>query len=300
MLIISNTAIFAHVKWFVTDSSSLSSLGAVEWLATLAIVSGGIVTAYFLARSFRNFTNQVNFVLSPLRWVVPVVIRVTTGLALVIFSINGTFYTPVDPPLGEWLLILQLIIGVSWIFGIGVRYSSIVAGLLYLSVAIGSGFITVLEHLEVLAASVYLFLNGPTRFSLDAKFSSASTSDAKYEQSAGNSYRILIGVSLAVLALSEKLLNPGLAQSFLANHQWNILASFGVTNSLFIAIIGGFELLFGILIILNLLPRLVTLAVLGTMVATAFLLGITEVYGHLFAVGLVALVWLQPNTAKNK
>ena len=108
--------------------------------------------------------------------------------------------------------------------------------------------------------------------------------------------RTFTGLALVILAFSEKLLNMNLANDFLVHYEnWNFLASFGMDNRNFIIMTGIIELLLGLSLILNKAVRLSTLALLLTMIATALLLGIDEVIGHLFAVGLVFAVWVGPN-----
>jgi uncharacterized membrane protein YphA (DoxX/SURF4 family) len=90
-----------------------------------------------------------------------------------------------------------------------------------------------------------------------------------------------------MLAFSEKLFNVPAAQDFLNQHSWNLASFAGVSDRHFIIIAGSIELLLGLALILHKVPRLIVLVTLVTMTATALALGIEEVYGHLFAVGIV-------------
>jgi hypothetical protein len=104
--------------------------------------------------------------------------------------------------------------------------------------------------------------------------------------------RIFVGFGLMALALSEKLIGVGLSTDFLQHHNWNFLQPIGVSDRLFIIISGITEFVVGLTLVLNIAPRLTTAIVALLMTITAFLLGVDEVFGHLFALSLVAVVWL--------
>lgn len=286
----------AHVKWFV-DSHEVKSqrLDNSYLLIALAIVVFGLLAAVIVQRFFARYDKSISKTLGKYSMYVPDIVRLATGLSLAIFSLNHYVLAQNSGVDASGWVLLQLIVGLGWILGVAVRPLAVSAILLYVPVIVSQP-IAVFEHLEVLAAAVYLFAYGGGRVTLQALIGKTDKSIAAIANSFSNIYRILIGVSLFTLAFSEKLFAAPLAQEFLEHHHWNFLSGIGVSDLLFITIIGSLELLFGLLIILNIVPRLVVLAILGAMAATAIVLGINEVYGHLFAVGLVAFVWLNPDT----
>jgi hypothetical protein len=109
-----------------------------------------------------------------------------------------------------------------------------------------------------------------------------------------------VGAALVVLSFSEKLAGIGIAEQFLEDHQWNLLRFVGVSDRSFIIIIGAIELMLGVALIVNFAPRLILLIILATMIQTALLLGIEEVYGHLFAVGIFVAIWVNDRITRSK
>ena len=73
-----------------------------------------------------------------------------------------------------------------------------------------------------------------------------------------------------------------------------------MTDRNFIIVAGMVELLVGLTLVLNIAPRLTTAIVAGLMTMTAILLGVDEIFGHLFVLSLVAVVWLNPHSLGHK
>jgi len=119
----------------------------------------------------------------------------------------------------------------------------------------------------------------------------------KYNYLATDLLRTFVGVNLVILAFSEKLLNIGPANVCLVEHNnWNFLSGFGLNDRNFIIATAIVEILLGLSLILNKLPRLSITVLFMAMVATTLLLGINEATSHLLVVGLLTAVWIGPNT----
>ena len=72
------------------------------------------------------------------------------------------------------------------------------------------------------------------------------------------------GVSLIVMAFSEKLMYPELGLSFLEIHQWNFMNNMGMTwftDELFVLSTGFSEMVFGVIFILGYLTRINTVLI---------------------------------------
>jgi uncharacterized membrane protein YphA (DoxX/SURF4 family) len=104
--------------------------------------------------------------------------------------------------------------------------------------------------------------------------------------------RILTGIALVSLGLSEKLLNPDLGEYFVADYQWNFMLNLGFTNfsnELFVFCAGMMEVIFGIILIIGTTTRINILMVSAFMFAsniTFFASGnyseaLLEIFGHL-------------------
>lgn len=96
-----------------------------------------------------------------------------------------------------------------------------------------------------------------------------------------------VGVNLMIMALDEKLLNPGLAVAFLQLHSWNFFTLLGIdwfTDRLFTLYAGSVELTLGIAMSVGLSPRFIMLLTLTVLFTTPFLLELNEILGHIMLI----------------
>ncbi|MUK91058.1 hypothetical protein GNP80_01175 [Aliivibrio fischeri] len=116
--------------------------------------------------------------------------------------------------------------------------------------------------------------------------------------------RIGIGLQLAILAMTEKLIYPGLAVVFIEMFPfYNIFPSIGLTqgtNMHFVFFVGMCELLLGLLLASGVANRLSMLMATFAFVTTAIIHGMHEVEGHLpiFAAAFVLLLAQQNGNYK--
>ena len=108
--------------------------------------------------------------------------------------------------------------------------------------------------------------------------------------------RVGTGLTLVVLAIHAKLLNPSLALSFLDAYDLNFMKLLGFTSftNLHFALAAGVaELTFGLLLISGIATRFVT-GVLGLFfLSTTVVFGPMEVLGHLPLFAIVILLILR-------
>jgi uncharacterized membrane protein YphA (DoxX/SURF4 family) len=294
---------FAHVKWFNDTSANVASLSATEIMAAILLIIAGLSVLYVI-NSFtlrRGIVSALDAKFSPFRQWVPLIVRLSTAAFLIINTLQGHLLAPNVPTQGNGISVaicaLYLVTAIYFILGVYTKFASILLITGYLVTITQSDVVSVLEHVEYLGIAGYMWFRGPGAYSLSAWMSPKKQlivpNGRKYALTV---YRIGIGLGLAVLGLSEKLYNIGLSQEFLYTHNWNLLAFAGISDRWFIIIAGSIEVLIGIALIVNLAPRLLMLAVAGLMITTASLLGIQEVYGHLFAIGIFVAIWV--NDAK--
>ena len=83
---------------------------------------------------------------------------------------------------------------------------------------------------------------------------------------APSALRIGVGISLVMVAFTEKLANPQLALSFLQQHPLNFTAALGMpmSDATFVLCAGSVELLIGLFVVFGLFPRLIILVRLVT------------------------------------
>ncbi len=94
----------------------------------------------------------------------------------------------------------------------------------------------------------------------------------------------MVGVSLIVLAFTEKLARPALAVAFLDDYPaFNLFRVLGLPGGelAFIRVAGAIELLFGLLILSGSVPQLAVILAGIPFNATLFFLGPSELIGHL-------------------
>ncbi len=292
----------AHVKWFSEGDSSatLGSLTYTQWGVVVAAVVAGVLLMIIVNKLMEPLDSVLDKKFAGLRDWIPTAVRWSTAL-LIIFNFWKGYLVAPNIVVGNetlHLIINAVLIGVALLLLLG-AYTR-VAGLLLLGVfALGTLAaaepLQLLDHLEYVGISLFLMFAGSGKLSVKAKLNDPLSPLSKNEWLASPLLRTFVGLGLVVLAFSEKLLNLTLSNDFLQNNSWNFLSSFGVDDRNFIILAGVVELLAGLTLVLNKVPRLGTLAVLCLMIITAAILGLEEVFGHLFAVGVVVAVWIGPN-----
>jgi uncharacterized membrane protein YphA (DoxX/SURF4 family) len=108
--------------------------------------------------------------------------------------------------------------------------------------------------------------------------------------------RLCMGFAIAFGALTEKLLDPGLAQALLDQRPFlNIARPFGLGDPQFAYLAGVTELVIGIVVLSGQLTRPVIAAgaVIFTMTLPVF--GWTEFLGHLPFYGIMFVLFMAPN-----
>jgi len=293
-------AIVGHVKWFAPASDTVyPALTLVEWAYGVLIVAIGVYGFQTLEMrpEAREYNRLLDAALRPLRDWVPLIVRLSTSMLLFV-NIRHDYLlapnVPSDRSFMSWAVILlfssaALMVGIGYVTRLGavmLLFSYILA------LAKAPSWVDVADHFEYIGVAGYLWLRGPGRYSLDGYFHISPPTSPELLNRSLDFYRISVGIGLVILSLSEKLMNVTLAQQFLEVHRWNVLSYIGVGDRVFIITAGSLELVIGLALILNLIPRAATAIVLGTMIITAMLLGVEEIYGHIFAVGIVVALWV--------
>jgi uncharacterized membrane protein YphA (DoxX/SURF4 family) len=160
---------------------------------------------------------------------------------------------PVTTPLLSTLKYAQVLIGLAFIFHLAPRYAAIGLLILSLTVTISAGFEAVLENVILFSLALYFYL----------KHSHVTGMWVVAKKYSVDIVRIGTGISLIVLACTEKLLYPELGLAFLAAHDWNFMQPLfpWFTNELFVLSTGFAELLFGVVFIFGYMTRLTTMVI---------------------------------------
>ncbi len=218
---------------------------------------------------------------------------IATGAALLISSYLGYIFAPnldLTGTIGTALLAVQSVIGALLVLGIFVRLAAVALAGFYLFVVGYFGAVEVIDALIVFGISLALIISGRPRLRI-TKWKRIDEWTKRYHDYAIPILRIITGINLVVLGLSEKILHPELGMAFLAEHHWNFMAMLGFagfTDYWFVFSAGIVEVLLGVIFILGIATRINTIVLAAFFIATIILLGPLEVTGHLMHFAIVA------------
>lgn len=279
--------VHAHVKWFVEENITSEPLWAtlptatIVWSAILLVLIG---IAWVLERTIQN-PRSLEHLGQNWEHLIVRLFHTLVGAWLLATAYNDALIAvniPVESTIDQALLVIQVLVGFFLLFGILVPWASLLLLALYAGVAASGHLMPLTEHIEVVGIALYLFLVKPPKH----------LGVAYYKKWAIPLLRVTTGISLIVLAFTEKIQNPQLALQFLETHPWNFMQWLGLSqfsNELFVLSAGMTEMLFGVLLLLGLMTRLNTLVLSLFFITTTILMGPIELVGHLPFFGMVVI-----------
>lgn len=294
----------AHVRWFV-DKNAACPLCRFERDLTSGLVIAGAI--FFALVSFaiqragwtRRFcTWCASFYQLPpgTEWRL---VSFLSGLMLVANSTMRVFLAPnlelPGPTLTTIGLVVQFLLGLLLLSQ--VTFS--IAGLAIVSVSVASAFVISWQSLanyafEFIGLGLALFFAGPVLSPVDRRlFRALGLEPERFAHLPLPIIRIAVGVTLAILAVDEKLLHPHLTVAFLQQHHFNFMPLLGFDGfkDLHFALAAGVaELTIGLLLIAGIATRFVTAVLSIFFIATLFALGPIELVGHAPLFGIAFLL----------
>jgi uncharacterized membrane protein YphA (DoxX/SURF4 family) len=275
----------AHEAWFTSARPPFDWSFVLE-LATLLAIGGAVVAAVVWLLVARLLPTPELPFLKPLGrlapWV-PRLLAIHAGVSLLAQSARGTYLAPsLELPAGGFgtaLAIVEGLVGVWLITGYRIRPAAVLlvaAGPLGM---LGFGVVPILERVDLLGVALFLVVLPP-----GDDPGGAVRPQPETVARAMLALRVLVGTSLIVLAFTEKLARPALALDFLDRYPaFNVMRSLGlnVDDLTFIRFAGAVELLFGLLILIGVMPQLAVILAGIPFNATLFFLGASELIGHL-------------------
>lgn len=294
-------ALGAHVKWF-TDPHPTQYELLLSWPVILAFAGAlvAIAAAYWIQHTITEppiFTMLERFAGHG-----PLALGLHIGAALIAAAIVGLLFVPslpvpADDTLGLVLLVMEAMAGLMLLLGLATRAGATILALLGVVAMQPFSFESVLEQVHILGIAIFFFLVGRGPISLDRiRGVRPPIRDQLVPEAALTLLRVLMGFGILYGALTEKLLNPPLAQALLDAYPYlNALRPFGLPDPVFIWMAGTAELAIGAVIMSGQITRPVMAigAFLFTVSLIAF--GWPELLGHLPYYGIMLILFIAPN-----
>jgi uncharacterized membrane protein YphA (DoxX/SURF4 family) len=231
----------------------------------------------------------------------PLALRLTLGIALIAAAIAGWLFVPSlvlsrDGP-GLALTVAEVLCGLLILAGLFTRYAALLLAALGVVAMFPFSFESILEQVHILGIAVFLFIAGPGPFSLDTRRDAqAALEHRKAPAAAITLLRIAMGFGIAYGALTEKLLNPPLAQALLDERPFlNVLRPIGVGDPLFIWLAGLAELAIGVVILSGQITRPTMAVGFALFTVTLIVFGLPELIGHLPYYGIMLTLFIAPD-----
>jgi uncharacterized membrane protein YphA (DoxX/SURF4 family) len=294
--------VLSHVKWFTdprTHPTQYDLLLSVPVIAAFVIALAATGVAFVIQhrvpepaaiRSLERYAKTG-----------PLALRIALGAALLAAAVANWLFVPSlvlapDGP-GSALRGVEVLCGLLLLAGLFTRYAALLLAALGVVAMIPFNVENVLEQVHVLGIGVYLFIAGPGQVSLDARRDADRSLDYRNAPAAAiNLLRIAMGFGIAYGALTEKLLNPALAQALLDEKPFlNLLRPFGVSDPTFVWLAGLTELVIGIVILSGQVTRPVMAIGLVLFTVTLIVFGLPEFIGHLPYYGIMLTLFIAPD-----
>lgn len=299
----------AHEKWFVEAEPHATQWSVIfqfptvigVGVAVLATVLGGV---WWRARGKRDLIPGPEILGATAEGrarfysLVPVILGIHVGVPLLVLGVRGELFSPnnqLSAPWIYWLGVAEIGLGLSFLYGGLTRLAGALLATVWLIGCGVAGVETMIENAMFLGFAAFFFLAGRGPYSIDRLLFPKLDPSPDQARHAMTAARIGLGVSLTMVAFTEKLANPALAKAFLAEYPLNFTAWLGMplSDEMFILCAGTTELLIGLFLIFGLFPRLIIITAWLFINMTLTIFNWVELVGHLPIYGLMAvlLVW---------
>jgi hypothetical protein len=182
---------------------------------------------------------------------VPFILGIHVGIPLIVLGIRGELFSPnnvLDGAPRYWLGLAEIGVGVGVLYGALTRLASVVLAGTWIAGIGLIGLEPTLENLHYLGFAAFFFLTGRGPYAIDRLLFPALEPPPALARRAVSSLRVAMGLSLCIVAFTEKLANPGLAIAFLQHYPLNFTPWIGLpmSDELFVLCAGATELLIGL------------------------------------------------------
>lgn len=253
----------AHVKWFVDSDEVVKtshgtmdfySFGSLEVIVWIFIVFIAVLFFKYIDKKIPEpkkiqdfaYKNQKN---------INRIAQTILGLFLITVSFIWKIIIIPEIHVADTLTVVvagvQVLIGLMYVFNIKPKVASVGLMAFCLNLIVFTGVVSLLENAMLLSLAVYFFI-------IHSESDSFANRMKKY---AVEIVRMGTGISLIVLAFTEKLLYPELSLKFLEIYKWNFMTTIfpWFSDKLFVLSTGFAEIIFGILFIFGYMTRTTTI-----------------------------------------
>lgn len=309
MLFAAATNAAAHEKWFHETESYNLRWDLFFRPLPLAFV-GAVLLVTLAAWFFYKRRGRRGFVPGPenfgatddrraaLYSLIPAILGIHVAVPLLVSGVNGELFTPNNKLPGVWMYVFGLAqtgIALALFYGGLTRIAAVALGVLWFAGTFLVGLEPMLESSMYLGFAAFFFFAGRGPISIDRLILPRLEPSAKLMEKAIPALCAGLGLSLIVVAFTEKFANIPLASDFLQRYPLNFTAALGIpmSNETFILCAGAVELLVGLWILFGIFPREIILIAWIPINLTLTVFNWTELIGHLPIYGTLAvlLVW---------
>ncbi|HVR88006.1 MAG TPA: hypothetical protein VHG53_00495 [Candidatus Limnocylindria bacterium] len=294
--------VLAHVKWFTDPVPYPTEWSLLLTLPVLAAFAAALAAAGIAAYIQHHVAEP-----GALKWLEryaktgPLVLGLHVGAALCVAAIAGILFTPNlrpnDDVLGRAILVIEAMCGVMLLLGLATRAAAVLLVSLGILALQPFTFESIFENVHILGIAMFFFIVGRGPVSLDrVRGIRPPIRHAEAPAAALALLRLALGLGIAFSALTEKLLDPGLAQALLDQRPFlNVGRAFGLGDPQFAYLVGVTELTIGVVIVSGQLTRPVM--AVGALIFTSSLplFGWSEFLGHLPFYGIMFMLFIAPN-----
>ncbi|MDR1912782.1 MAG: hypothetical protein LBQ52_10630 [Helicobacteraceae bacterium] len=290
----------AHVQWFVAPEEMKNAalpFDSISILLTVAVFVC-VVIAIALTRYSRFFWLTDKLICGApgiSRKIYMSYFMIMINVFFITLLLQGGFLAP-NLILPENLLMLGVVLQVAVV--VCSSFSVALSGFVLLLTAAFMAYIFASLSLnyvfEFISIAIFMILNGHILNVADRW--TGFNSDGWLWRLSITILRVGIGLQLVALALTEKLINPGMGLVFVETYPvfnfFSILGMDRISDLHFVYFIGISELTLGAMLALGVANRIVMLALAASFTTTAVILGLDEVLGHLpiFAAAVILLL----------
>lgn len=240
---------------------------------------------------------------STLYGLVPLILGIHLAVPLLVNGVQGKLFSPdnvLGAGWGNFLGLGETFIALALFYGAFTRVAAVALALLWLVGIFVVGLQPMLDNIFYLGFAAFFFLAGRGPVSIDRLVLPRFEPPARLMRYAVPALRVGLGLSLTIVAFTEKYANLPLALAFLQHYPLNFTHALGIPlpDEVFVLSAASVELVIGLWLVFGLFPREIVLLALIPINLTLTVFNWTELVGHLPIYGTMAVLLLwEPGTA---